>query len=78
MRKIPQNHIAHFAYHVIKTIVAPHGIFRLVENRLYRLIKTPIRNAGIIHYALFCKQNNGLQCACSVDVSRIFLYFSIF
>ena len=28
------NHIAHFAYHVIKTIAALYGIFRLVENRL--------------------------------------------
>ena len=33
--KIPQtNHIAHFAYHMIKTIAAPYGWFRLVENRL--------------------------------------------
>ena len=42
----------------------------------------PMRNAGIIHYALFCKRNNGLQCACFVDnglrsgfLNRRFLYY---
>ena len=39
-RKIPQtNHIAHFAYLVIKTIAAPYGWFRLVENRLKKIKK---------------------------------------
>ena len=38
-RKIPQtNHIAHFAYHVIKTIAAPYGWFRRVENRFNRYL----------------------------------------
>mgnify|MGYP007047521782 CR=1 FL=1 len=32
-RKIPQtNHIAHFAYHVIKTIAAPYGVFRAQQS----------------------------------------------
>ena len=26
-----------------------------------------MRNAGIIHYALFENENNGLQCACIVN-----------